>query len=257
MLRFSLTAAAAAAVSIAVPATASPSKPQTTFSASGGSSAAALDFTLSGIGSPISLINQVYASGSTPGKYSKTTSLPIFALNKSYSGGAVIVKGSGKGIVSTASSAGVNKSGTLITTATARIGSFTATVGSPLGTDLTIVGSNITSTASSNGGSAGISGRSSSVTIGNIAINSKLFGITNASYKGSPGPNKIIYQSKDKTVTVVANYETTTTTSIGTKFVVDAIAILINKYKYGAYTLSGEIALGASTSSITLFPVVQ
>src|ERR1700748_2390260 len=84
----------------------------TTYSVEGNSAAAALNFTLTGAGAPIKLTNQVYASGkAAPNKYSKTTSVSTYSINKTYGSGiqSLTIVGSAKKIVSNASSAGVTK----------------------------------------------------------------------------------------------------------------------------------------------------
>ncbi len=181
------------------------------FGLEGSSSAAAFNFTLTGVGSPIKLTNQVYASGTAaPGTYSKTTTVPSFSLNKTYGSGAasIAVKGSAKTVTSSASSAGLTKAGALTVSAKSTTSSFTATLTNPLlGKALTVTGTNITSNASNAGTKAGKTTATGSAKIGKITFNSPLFGIKNASYTGTPKPNKILYHNKDNSVMLIANHQ--------------------------------------------------
>jgi hypothetical protein len=234
--------------------------PATSFSLQGSSSAAALNFTLTGAGSPIKLLNQVYASGTAaPNKYSKTTSVPSYAINKTYGDGAasITIKGSAKTVTSSASSAGVSKTGALTVSSNSLISSFTATLTNPiLGTALSATGNNITSSAKNSGTKLGKTTPTGSVKIGKITLNSPLFGIKNATYTGTPAPNTKLYQSSDKSVTVYANYQKKTTTSAGETLLVDAVALIVKNYKTSGFTFSGELTLGTSSTTIQLTPLV-
>jgi hypothetical protein len=256
-----LFAAAGMAAFLVSGVAAAKSAPDTTYGVAGNSSAAALNFTLTGAGAPIKLTNQVYASGTAaPNKYSKTTSVPSYTINKTYGSGSLslTVKGSAKTVTSTASSAGVSKAGALTVSAKSTVGSFSATLTNPLlKTALTVTGTNVTSSASNSGTKAGKTTPTGSVKIGKITINSPLFGIKNASYSGTPTPNKILYQNKDKSVTLIANYQTKTTTTANEGLVVDAVALIIKNYSYGGFKFSGGLTLGTSSATIQLSPIVQ
>lgn len=234
--------------------------PATSFSLQGNSSAAALNFTLTGAGAPINLINQVYASGTAaPNKYSKTTSISTYSINKTYGSGSVSLKvvGSAKKITSTASSAGVTKTGALTVTSSSSIGSFTATLSNPLlGTALTVVGNNVTSSASDAGTKLGKTAPTGSTKIGSITINSALFGIKNATVKGTPKPNTVLYQNSDKSVRLIANYQVKSKTSAVDKLTVDAVALIVKNYSYAGFTFSGGLTLGTSSATIQLSPLV-
>ncbi len=234
--------------------------PLTSYSLEGNSSAAALNFTLTGAGSPIKLINQVYASGTAaPNKYSKTTTVPSYAINKTYGSdiSSITIKGSAKTVTSTASSAGVTKTGALSVSSKSSISSFTATLTNPvLGTALSATGSNITSSAKNSGTKAGKTTATGTVKIGKVTLNSPLFGIKNASYTGTPKPNTVLYVSKDKSVKLIANYQKTTTTSSSETLLVDAVALIVKNYHNSGFTFSGEMTLGTSSTTIQLAPIV-
>jgi hypothetical protein len=254
--------AAAAAVTLFVSAAASAGTaptPSTSFGLEGSSSAAALNFTLTGAGAPIKLTNQVYASGTAaPNKYSKTTTLPTYSINKTYGSGSASLKvvGSAKKITSTASSAGVTKTGALTVASSSSIGSFTATLSNPLlGTALTVIGNNVTSSASNAGTKLGKTTPTGSTKIGSITINSALFGIKNATVKGTPKPNTVLYQNSDKSVRLIANYQVKSKTTATEKLTVDAVALIVKNYSYAGFTFSGGLTLGTSIATLQLLPI--
>ena len=93
--------------------------------------------------------------------------------------------------------------------------------------------------------------------IGKITINSSLFGIKNVSTTGTPKPNTILYQNKDKSVTLIANYQVKTKTTTNEGLVVDAVALIIKNYSYGGFKFSGGLTLGTSSATIQLLPITQ
>jgi hypothetical protein len=87
-----------------------------------------------------------------------------------------------------------------------------------------------------------------SVAMTKFSIVSSVFGI-NKSYTGSPKANFILYQSKDKKVTLYLNRQITKTTGGKvTSISVSAVDLHVANFTYASQTVSGDFFLANSSA---------
>jgi hypothetical protein len=224
-------------------------------SPTGNSSATALNFNLSINGANASLTNQVYATGSAPPNYSVQTPLAKFSKTKTFSN-QLTLKATAANILDKAT--GKSASGGLTTTSSSSAGSFGATVSSAAGTALTITitppkktptAPALLSTASFAITSAGKTTSKGTATFGTVTIAAPLFNI-NKTISGPQAANTYVYGKAGDAVTLVANRQTPIKSGGKTTgIVVDALALHVNNYVYGPYTISGDIAVGTDKAT--------
>jgi hypothetical protein len=221
-------------------------------SPTGNSSAAALNFTLSVNGAKASLTNQVYATGSAPPNYNVPVPLKTFSKKKTFSN-QLTLKASAANILETA--AGKSAGGGLTTTSSSSVDTFSATVSSAAGTALTITAVNngttpsLLSTASFAITKAGKITPKGTTTFGTVSIVAPLFNI-NKTVSGPQAANTYVYGKAGDAVTLIANRQTPITSggkTTGT--IVDALALHVDNYVYGPYTISGDITVGTDKAT--------
>jgi hypothetical protein len=210
-----------------------------------GSSASAVSATFTVNTTAGSLAPQAVASGVGSAAYNKTVSVP--SLTKRQAISLLTLVATAKTIKDTASSTGA-KGGVIASTASASIDTITGKITTPLGTALTATATKLVSSAGLTK-SAAKNTPSSAVSIGSLSINSSVFGVKK-SYKGKPKPNFVLYQNKDKTVTVYLNRQITTTKAGKVvKVSVSAVNLHVAKYVYAGQTLSGDLFLATSAAN--------
>jgi hypothetical protein len=211
----------------------------------GGSSSSAASATFIVNGSSGTLAPQLVASGTAPPAYSKMVTKATATANQTFS--LLTLAATLHNIKDTASSTGL-KSGTLVTASTASLGVPMGTIKSPLGTALTATATKLTSTATMKK-TAAKNSPTGSATITGLKIVSSIFGI-DATYTGSPKPNTILFQSKDKTVTVYLNREVTKSSGGKVKSLgVSAVNLHVANFTYQGQTVSGDLFLATSSAN--------
>lgn len=212
----------------------------------GSSSAWALNVMLDIGGQKSSLLHQVYATGSAPPAYSKSTSKPTYSDTTAFTGGWTL-KATGSTLASTAASAGDNTMGVITTTSSASVGSLSTTFSTTKGTALTIAVTKLASKASfTANGTGGVSDQGST-SISKVTINAPAFGINNLAYSGTPAANQVLYHNATNSVVVTANRQTVVTSSgKPVSITVDGVALHLKNFNYSGTTVSGDIAIGTS-----------
>jgi hypothetical protein len=231
-------------VLIAGTAMAAPATTNVTKALSASSSAAALNFSFSVSGDKASLTNQVFATGSAPPAYNKKTALPTYSKTVKYSDGLTL-KVTTKAITDIASSTGTTAAGGITASASSTISALNSTVSTVLGAAITASASKILSKASFATIKSGKVTPTGSVSITGLSFSAPAFDVKTVTFSGAATPNKVLYESSDKSVVVYANRQVTTKSAGKTTGItVDAIALHVTNYKYGPYTITGDLALG-------------
>ena len=211
-----------------------------TLSAESSASAVSAAFTVNGKSGK--LAPQLPASGTGSTAYSKTVTKPSLSANQTFD--ILTLAAKLNSIKDTASSLGP-RSGTIVSSSSAKIGSLSGTIGSPIGTALTASSSELVSSAKLVKATAKNTA-TGAATITNLSISSAFFGI-NKTYTGTPTPNTILYQSSDKKVTVYLNRQVTKSTSGKvTSVAVSAVNLHVVNFSYSGQTVSGDLYLATS-----------
>jgi hypothetical protein len=224
--------------------------PQTTQAATtitGGSSASAASAIFVVNGKSGKLAPQFVASGIAPPAYtSSVTKGTVPPVSQTFN--ILTLAATLDNLKDTATSVGL-KSGTLATSSSAAFGLPTGTIKTVTGsTLLTVTATNLassaamTKTAAKNTpvGAAKITG---------LKIVSTAFGI-NKTFTGSPAANTILYQSKDKTVTIYLNRQITKSSGATvTSLTVSAVDLHIAKLSFAGQTVAGDLYLATSNAN--------
>jgi hypothetical protein len=213
-----------------------------------GSSANAVSATITVNGASSSLAKQVLAIGIAPPAYSQNPKVTSYSKTASLSGLTVAL--TAQNVSDSASSKGLDATGGVTVLSGAQIGLLSATLSSGAGTALTLSANTLVSSASFATTKAGANTATGSTSIASLTINSALFGIKNLSFTGKPVANKILFHNSDNSVVVYLNRQVSMK-KLGklTAFDVSAVVLHINNFKYGPYTISGDINIATSSGT--------
>jgi len=197
-------------------------------------------------GQASSLVNQVMANGaSDKAAYDKKNSVPTYSKTTAFKGG-VTLTGDARTLTSIANATAVSASGQRTSNGHATIGSLTLTVKNGSAVLMTLGATDLTSKATALATKTGHT-LSGSVSVHSMTINSAAFGAKFVRFSGTAPANKVVFRSKDGTVTVFANRQTVTSAAgKPSKIAVDGISIQFNKFKNAGKTITGNIEVATS-----------
>jgi hypothetical protein len=197
-------------------------------------------------GQASALINQVMATGSSSSTaYNHKTAVATYSKSTSFNGG-IGLTGNGKTLTSIASATATSSTGQRTVNASAAIGSLSLTVKNGTAVLMKLTSMSLSSKASVVATQTSIK-PSGSTSIGGITINSTAFGASNVKYSGTPLPNKVLFKSKDGTVTIYANRRTVTLSGgKPAKIEIDGVSVQFNKFRNAGKTITGNIKIATS-----------
>lgn len=203
-----------------------------------------ITFTVSGQAS--SLTNQVMATGSSSSiAYNKKTTVAAYGKTTAFKGG-ITLTGNAKALTSIASATAATSAGQRTANASAEMSNVSVTVKNGSAVLMTLTATKLSSkatfvttkTAKTPTGNSTLSG---------LVINSTAFGAKNVKFTGTPLANKVLFKSKDGTVTIFADRKTTTMAAgKASKVEVDGISVQFDHFKNAGKTITGNIQLATS-----------
>jgi hypothetical protein len=199
-------------------------------------------------GSPLTLKDEITASGSAPPAYSKTTKLKSYKkttllpddTSLVVTSGAVVATAASKGLAGTQVAASAS---TLVTSGNAVL------TNSILGQVLSISAKSLASNAKFTRTTAGAVSLAGGASFTSLVIDLNAFGGTTLKYSGKPKANTVLYKSSDGSVIVYLNRQVksahTPAVKAPTSFEVQAVEVhLTNASAFGLVAVSGDLEIG-------------